>query len=467
MTDRRSPATHVRSRPLLFALLWGLMFGAGVAAAQGPQKPPPDTQPPNVVLLIIDTLRADHLGAYGYTKRPTSPTLDGLAKQSVVFERAYSASSWTRSALASMFSGQFVHEHKVYSERTADRLPNRVFTMTEFFANLGYDVGMFYTNPHFKFGMLQGARFKLYEWDGDASFIYNKALPWLGRHKNRSFFLVVHNLDPHDKYKYRESVPFSPTHPPIREARNLYEQSDRTGRGGKGIGCDRRTHGRVLSDSDLDKVKAAYDGEIAYLDNQIKRLLDQLTKLGLDNNTVVIVTADHGEEFLDHGGYWHGCTLHDELVRAPLMIRLPGGTAGRVSTPVSTVDIFPTLVDLIDPGALEELGLSGQSLLPAAQGKPLESRPQFMATGFRKSWQHAVVDGDYKLIVDGSTGAKALYNLKDDPKELRNLLELPLGFSAVYAEKAAQLEALLGDLPPRPTGGAEPEGGADEDGGLH
>lgn len=436
----------------LFAVLMISMTCAPASAKKTKPESAAGDKPPNVILIIIDTLRADHLGAYGYTTHPTSPKLDAWAKTAALFERTYSPSSWTRSALASIFSGLHVHQHEVYSERSGSRLFRRHFTLTEFFANLGYDVGMFFTNPHFKFGMTQGVRFPYYKWNGDAQLIYGKATAWLNRHKSRSFFLVVHNLDPHDKYEYRPEIAFSPKDAPIREARQLYPMSERTGRGGKGIGCDRRTHGRPLPPEELAVVEAAYDAEIAYVDEQLGKFLAFIESSGVAEDTVVIVTADHGEEFLDHGGYWHGCTLHDELIRAPLIMKIPGSKAGRFAQPVSTVDVFPTLVSLVDPGALDELGLSGQSLAPLIEGKSWSPKPLFAATGFRKARQHAVIDGDFKLIVDGVSGEKALYNLKTDPGELRNLLALPLGFSLVYADRAAQMEGLLGDLPAAETG---------------
>lgn len=400
----------MRARILMALAVTGTIVGCHRAKAPEPE---------NVILVIIDTLRVDHLGLYGH-ERNTTPHIDELAKKSFVFDRAFSTSSWTRPAIASILSSARPDEHHILSELPEETLAETFVTIPEYFKSNGYVTAGIYTNPHFKFGLEQGIDFRRFKADGSAEWVYSTALKWLKEKRDKPFFLLIHDLDPHDDYKFHGRFPYAPRDSDFRAVRVAFPGS----RSGVGKACANKP--RWLSGDEIGEMKACYDQEVAYVDYHLGRLIADLEQSGLIKNTIIVVTADHGEEFADHGGYWHGCTLFNELVHVPLIVYAPGHDGGRIDHPVSLLDIFPTLLDLTDTSRDHRPSLSGRSLIPLMNGGSLPPRAQYMATAFRGPLRQAVMSGGFKLIRD-ARGDHHLFFLPSDPRETYDLAGSRIG----------------------------------------
>jgi hypothetical protein len=318
----------------------------------------------NVVLISIDSLRADRLGCYGEA-HDTSPTIDRLAREGVRFANATSPTSWTLPSHMSMLTGRYLLSHGVISE--TDRLNQSVPTLAEALRASGLATGGVVSTLflHPRYGFARG--FDYYD-DSSISGITNfdllraepapevtrLAINWLRQQQNRRFFLFLHFWDVHMDY-----IPPSP-----------YDQMFDPGYRGSIDGSNFRYNPAVnprMAQRDLDHVLALYDGEIRWVDDHIAKVLAALDEMGVGDRTAVIVTADHGDEFFEHGGKGHGRTLYREVVHVPLIMRIPGVTPGKVvRMPVSLVDIMPTVLDLV--GARAPVGLQGVSLVPELTG---------------------------------------------------------------------------------------------------
>jgi arylsulfatase A-like enzyme len=400
---------------------------------------------PNLLLVVIDTLRPDHLGCYGYA-RATSPVLDRLAAAGIVFEHAYAQSSWTKPSTASLLTGRLPSQHQALSETA--RLPDAEVTIAERLRTVGYRTAALSANPWVtpEYGFDQGVDdfFSVYDerfarvtllmqvlkrvsqaTDGKMR-LYNRvkylvlgelsttardtrvvdeALRWLDVHAGERFFLYVHLMSPHHPYDppppFDRFVPDRTRRPVKNYPRKSYRFFER---------------GETLPPADLADLVGRYDGDVLYADNELGRLLDALDRHGLTTSTAVLVTADHGEEFYDHGNWGHGQSVYDELVRVPLVLRLREGRAVRVAAPVSHADVVPTL-----------LALAGAPAVPSLAGRSLVSSPDGEAPGgdalaellYRYGEARALVHGTRKLVTlhDGDRRASFVYDLAIDPAE--------------------------------------------------
>jgi len=336
-------------------------------------RTPKSADPPNVVLYVIDTLRADRLGCYGYA-RPTSPRIDAFARSAVVFRDAVAQSSWTLPATASLLTGRTPPHHGAIDVGTA-LLPN-VVTLPERLRARGYRTAAFVTNSlaSRSYGLDRGfAEFHLYpERPGQRATTYlparilqHRVRRWLQRNATREpFFLYVHATDPHWPY-----LP-APRHArPFRQPGRTRADERSAVRAGRSYFFGNEHHGERPTTMPRDRVAVLsdlYDGDVRAADEAFGVLMDDLAGLDLLDRTLVVLTSDHGEEFLDHDGLGHGQTLHDEVLHVPLAVRLPGGTGGgeRVQATVQQIDVVPTILALagVAPGA----ELEGRSLLDEA-----------------------------------------------------------------------------------------------------
>jgi arylsulfatase A-like enzyme len=413
-----------------------------LAAACGPEKTEPSpgaATPPaagsaaarveraNLVLYVVDTLRADHLGCYGHG-RPTSPRLDEFAREGVRFAEARAQSSWTKPAMATILTG--LHPVTHGAERRAQGIAPEARTLAERLSEAGYETAMFTTNPTVveKFGFGRGFdRFEyVHQLQGrkrrsvDSAAIHRAAVAWLDARvePKRPFFLVVHTLDPHDPYRPQEPYR-SRFAPGVDVASACCFRGERL----ESLSAEKAAIRRRDS-------MALYDGEIAQNDESFGRLVDELRARGLLERSAVVFTSDHGEEFHEHGGWRHAESLFEEVLRVPLVVRLPGGApAGAVvQDPADQIDLAPTLLELAGVAAAPEL--PGASLLPAISGgeaPPRESLAWLRHPAFDVA---AIRDGDWKWLRHegtqrAATGepAEALYDLAADPGERVNLLE--------------------------------------------
>jgi arylsulfatase len=373
--------------------------------------------PPNVILLLIDAQRADHLSAYGYA-RPTSPTLDALATRSVRFTHAVAPSNRTGTSMPSIWTGLLPSRHGVFRNRQV--LAPRFTTAAEVLRERGYRTGAWCPNPSldWSFGYGQGwevyddkilgddrmlPRWKRFE---TASTINTRFLAWLDQAPDRPFLAWLHYRDVHG--------PYLPPPP--------YDQTFRPETTRPLTTLEVMARPRYLTlpgdGNDLEHYRAQYDGEIRYTDDRIKDLLAELDRRGVLAHSVVIVTADHGEAFLDHGQWDHDVSLYEEEVHVPLIIARPGGTPRVVDRVVTTIDLFPTILELT--GAPVP-GNDGESLIPLLEGSEKAYRRERVYSESRAPGgiQRAVRDGTWKLI---STPSKppALYDLASDPGETRD-----------------------------------------------
>jgi arylsulfatase A-like enzyme len=330
----------------LLVLLGGSLVGC----------PGPASRPRNLLLITVDTLRADHLGAYDYSLRETSPRLDRLASEGVLFERALAAAPWTIASTATLLTGLEPFHHG-FTFADKGPLAASASTAAEILEGHGYRTGALSAN--FLVSRLSGfdqgfQDFHVYPRHDAASMVRN-ALDWLGEKPQEPFFLYLHLFDPHDPYEdpsgfWRE---FDPRYTgPTTGDLAVYEKRFQAG---EEIGLTAR---------DIVHLIARYDGEIRHADLHIGRLLDALDDKGLASSTVVCVVSDHGEQFLDHAGLKHGSSVHQEELHVPWILRAEGEIAAgtRIGWPVRLSDVLPTCLSLLGLEA-DIAGMDGHDVL--------------------------------------------------------------------------------------------------------
>jgi arylsulfatase A-like enzyme len=334
------------------------------AAAAAPRRP-------NLLIYLVDTLRADHLGVYGY-RRPTSPRLDAFAGDAVLFEQAFAQSSWTKASVASIFSGVWPRAHGLHNPE--DAFSAALPTLPELLRTAGYDTAAIATNAYISREAGFGRGFDHFVYlphaPNRSTNVHRKAVEWLDarRGSNRAdapFFLYLHTIDPHapyappaiDRQRFAPAVPLELGSVPSLRAMMA---------GRVAVTAERR---RGLLD--------LYDGEVAFNDRQFGRLVEELKRRGLYDDTLIVFVSDHGEGFDEHGKLGHGWDLFRETLQVPLLIKPPGGAlAGRrVRTPVQHIDLLPTL--LAAAGAPAPAGLAGRDLLALAADADPEPAPLF------------------------------------------------------------------------------------------
>lgn len=382
---------------------------------------------PNILLYLVDTLRADHLSTYGYD-RPTSPRLDAFAESATLFEKAVGQSSWTRPSIASIFTGVWPGAHEVIKRRHA--LPAEAETLAELLKGAGYASAGFSTNPNISeaFGFSQGFDFfELLPKEYDSAMTNEKVFRWLERRPDDSpFFLYIHTSDPHAPYL--PAAPFRAQFAPdaIEVATAIERNPD-----------------REIWSGDPDEIRqilSLYDAEIAANDASFGVLLDRLSELDLFDDTVIVFLSDHGEEFLDHGGWTHGRNLFAETLDVPFLIKLPKQRRGqRVSGVVQHVDLLPTLLDLI--GAPQPADGEGRSLLPLLVDRghqSLGARPGYSHVDLVRRLSTSVIVGEWKLISRQNKGTRTL-RLFNWPHDLHENNDV----ASRYPVRTAALTALL------------------------
>ncbi|MBW2535539.1 MAG: sulfatase, partial [Deltaproteobacteria bacterium] len=380
-----------------------------------------------VVVVLIDTLRADRLASYNPETRVRTDHLDRLAKEAVLFERCTTPENWTKPAIASLLSGLYPETHRTKGDR--DTLPASVVMASEHFRELGFATAGFVANGYVsgKFGFEEGwGTWTNYVREGKrnrAQFVVDDAVAWLGRRPaGKPFFLYVHTIDPHvpyippkDYWREYDPAPYNGPVSPTQTAK-LLEQV--------------KTGKVKLNERDKIRLEALYDGEITYHDDHLARLYEALDRAGLLDDTLLVVTSDHGEEFFEHGSVGHGHSLYEELLHVPLYVRLPGAAAGqgiRVPHEVSLTDVLPTACEVAGVECPD--GVEGRSLVPLLEGAVTDRWPSVGFSDFLVG-QRAARMGRYKLIYRGLN--PYLYDLETDPRETEDLREkLPVAYAAL------------------------------------
>ncbi len=376
-----------------------LTLGCGNGKPKIPPPPPPNGY--NIIFIVVDTLRADHLETYGYALGNSS-RLYTFGKHSVTFHNAYAQSAWTKPSVASLLTSLEPRDHGINDweqQMTDDKL-----TITEVLKRAGYETEAYighhalepkYNNFHQGFDVFDISAFE--NWGSphkiaSAGRLSNLAIKAIKKERDNPYFMWLHYFDPHDDYLSHKRFDYGP----------------------------------------LDQHR--YDSEIAYTDHHLGRIFATLRDNKKYEDTIVVVTADHGEEFLDHGHTRHTHQMYEEVIRVPLMIRAPGLEPSRVDVPVAGIDIAPTMLRLV-----------GVDVPPRFKGRALPviddtfyvdaDHPVFSETR-REVDRQAVILRGWKLIEDKYKKTYQLYDLKLDPKERFNQYKK-------RPRKAAELQAIL------------------------
>ncbi len=394
---------------------------------------------PNLILITLDTTRADHLGVYGY-EPATSPELDAFARDAVVYTRAYSTSSWTLPAHASLFTGKFPRSHgALYDPKgpmaladgiqaprgarnvRASPLAEGQVTLAQILSKAGYDTGAVVAGPWMKrvFGLDRG--FAAYDDEQIhtvsgrlASQVTKAASTWLEGAKP-PFFLFLNYYDPHWPYEDPEGLarqflpPETPVFPPPQNPT-------------------------------VAELNGYYDGEVRYMDRHLGRFFDRLREAGLYDDALILITADHGDLLGEHGQQGHGYYLYEPEIHIPLLIKYPRGEVkpARIDRPVQLTDLLPLLAQRLDLPLPE--GVQGAS--PPGDGPIFAEVYPLGRTRYRGDWRAYLQDG-FKFLWN-SRGEHELYHLEKDPGETSNLSE---GDPQRVARMIAALDAFFASLP--------------------
>jgi arylsulfatase A-like enzyme len=372
-------------------------------------------QPKNVIIVLVDTLRADKLSAYTPGSRVQTPGMTTFLQTAAVMKNARTQENWTKPSIATLLSSLLPWQHNAV---TGDaKVPASVELMPELLQDRGYYTGAFIANGYVsdKFGFKQGWNtYRNYIREGRRTIAQEVAadvVEWLDkRPKEKPFFLYVHTIDPHVPYK------------PPKSFLDLYDPAPYSGP----VDFSRTNEllekikigSMKLNARDKVRLEALYDGEISYHDVHFAATLRALEERGLDKETVIVVTADHGEEFWDHGSVGHGHSVYDELLHIPMILRIPGITEGKQNLPdaVGLVDVMPTVLDAI--GQEKPADLVGASFLPELKGQGTTA-PRTAVSGFMQSWRTVGV-GSFKLLQRAPENMW-LYDVKNDPGEQKDI----------------------------------------------
>jgi arylsulfatase len=374
-----------------------------------------------VIIVLVDTLRADHMSLYGY-QRPTTPFIDRFASEAVVFERARSQAACTFPSVNSLFTSRYAFDFYVQGENEMG-IPAEYPTIAEIMRDRGYHTIAVSASPIVRATASKenpnggfGAGFDVFDesclWR-EAAMVNARALELIGEGRE-PFFLYLHYMDPHG--------PYAPPAAHQKQFAGPYEGHDFIAAGDIGpIGEMLYDDGPELeiSDRDLQHLVDLYDDEILYFDGQFERLVASLRKDDLLDRSLLVLTSDHGEEFLEHGHVGHCRGVWNNLTHVPLLMRVPGSDGGgRTEAPVQLVDIVPTLLEEFSIDT-EAIPFDGTPL-----GHQLRDGDPAMARGYAFSDQskyRAADDGRWHFILDGVESTVTLYDVRADPLEQRDL----------------------------------------------
>lgn len=372
-----------------------LAFSSGVAVSRHSK--------PNVIIIMIDTLRADHVGVYGYS-RNTTRNLDRFAKECILFKNASSNSSWTTASVSSFMSSQYPQttlapgDKDAFDGQELADIRSQCVTIAEALKDRGYETGAVVSNP--QYGASRGGQqgFNFFK-EVEREDVTRTASDWLQCNKDKKLFFFGLYLGPHTPYKKYPDFDFDHGYKGVASMNeNLADEKVWPG-----------------AKDNLEHIEAAYDSSLAQTDYQIGQLFGKLKRYGLYDDSMIIILADHGEEFLDHGGFFHGHKLYRELLHVPLMIKLPKQSQGKVmNNPFSLIDLFPTILGVLklDPSSIHGKG-SAVNLLAA-------ERPRddylYAATDLGVSIR-SVQHQHHKYILDVRKGKGMLFNINLDPFE--------------------------------------------------
>jgi arylsulfatase A-like enzyme len=393
----------------------------------------------NVLLLTIDTLRADHLSCYGY-ERPTSPEIDRLAAQGVLFHNPIVQRGGTWPSLTSILTSMYPHTHGV--RKNGEQLDASKKILAELLRDEGYATAAFLTNmisaPNRGFD--EKPRFPTKSRDADAA---EAAIRWIEENRNQRFFVWLHLMGPHDPYL------------PSRRFARMFDTGYKgrlNGKRGTLEHLQRRKRG--LSEPELAHIVSLYDGDIAEVDQKIGTVVSSLDRLGLADHTLVVFTSDHGEELYEHNRYFfHSYSIYESVLRVPLIMRLPATLpqGATVMAPVESIDIAPTILELLGiplPGDFEGKSLADHILEQPSDAEAVafsELGPEIFSIRAER-WHYIYNPLELRAPTTRDRAERAkpvfeiareeLYDTLHDPRETTNLVH-------EHPEVAAQLRRHL------------------------
>jgi len=420
-------------RRLVLALLAAAAAGCGDDA---PRQPPP----PNIVVIVLDTVRADHLGCYGY-RRDTTPAIDAFARGSTLYSRAVATAPWTIPSHASLLTGLFPYEHGAHrleplnGRETVRGLDPAIPTLAELLAREGYVSGAFLANPYLStaYGLHRGFAF----WQIDATRaekLNRRIVDWLADAPEAPFLLLVNYLDAHRVYNTDGRRSFLGPADPADRGESLERLKHEVLPGTRDAAPDL-----------VQRVVDEYDTAIANLDDAVGELLAELDELELLENTVVVVTSDHGESFGEHRVVEHAKDVYQTELAIPLIVKQPGQRRGaRIDTLVSLADVGRLAFAGLPSGPRERL----LAAWPPPTGVAVAENHYTLAKDLADPrWGHrfrrirrALFDGTDKFI-ESSDGAHELYDLAADPAELENRFDAEPELAARLRSRLAALLA--------------------------
>jgi len=396
---------------------------------------------PSVILIVIDTLRADYLGTYGFDG-PISPELDRLAEESVLFEKCSSQAPWTTPSMAAMMTSLYPEAHgvrlapddprdqKTWRKRWTRAIPDSTTTLAESLRERGYRTAGFVANPFLVRGLGFEQGFDTFDestalrGDRDSTMLLDAGLQWLRSMESTGdpTFLYLHLMDVHGPYKAPEA-----DFQAVREAAGLGLPRRLTWNDFNRIQPYLRSPkwAKGPDQAELRLWRGRYAAGVHAADRRVGRFIQALRDEELWDNQFVVVTSDHGEELFDHGGWDHGFSLHEHQLHVPLMIRFPQSHFGglRISELVRLVDLMPTLLALT--GSDMQPGMTGLDLLPLTTENEVKGTRRFaFATSAKEHLgDTSIFDGRFKLISYLSTQQLRLYDIAIDPEERTNLAD--------------------------------------------
>jgi arylsulfatase A-like enzyme len=369
----------------------------------------------HVIVLTIDTLRADRLRVYRSGSRVETPALDAFAKEGTTFVNAQSPENWTKPSVASILTGLYPMTHR--TKQSESKLSGEATMVSELFKKEGFATATFLANGYVsdKFGFAQG-------WDHYTNYIrenkrttadnvFKEAGDWIEKNGDKRSFVYIQTIDPH--------VPYDPP----KEFLDKYDPGEYTGQVSPRKTPDQLEKAKrnppavVFSDRDRARLEALYDGEISYHDAQFALFVERLKKLGVYDQTMFVITSDHGEEFFEHGSYGHGHSVYQELLHVPLLVRRPGVVPAnkRIEETVGTLDIAPTI--LTAAGLAVPDFMEGVDRTEHMQGR-VPALPAVAFSDFLDD-RRTIQAGRYKLILTGVNST--FFDLGSDPGEKREL----------------------------------------------
>lgn len=398
----------------------------------------------NLIIALLDAVNYRHMSCYGY-HRETTPHIDRIAAEGFLFTKAYSQASWTLPSITSLFTATYPITHKVWSlER---KLSDEAITLAEALKERGFKTCAITATASASsvFNLFQGIdeKYELYDekrenlrsryrkhvaWAED---FLKPGLEWVENHKDGQFFMYLHYLQPHEPYN------------PPKRFRGEFSQSYKSS-------LAERTHltpsfleGEKLTQEDREYLKAAYDENLKYADFYLEKFLRGLKDLGVYENTIIVITADHGEAFFEHGSIGHSHSLYDEEIRIPLIIRFPskfGLGKKKINALVQFVDLMPTFKDIYGL-EIKKQNMDGKSLIPLFFDEKKEIN-EFTLSSLSKPFVEdetraiALVDQKHKLII--TNAGNMFFNLEEDPKEQQDIYQESPVLAGYYLRKLSK-----------------------------